>query len=623
MEFASTLGSARRVAGRTIVLIVALVAALLFSTLANLTPTARAGQVSSEPLKAVVVVGPFSELTSDALADAEAIADAAEAQGMEVTRIFHPEATWSRVVDAANGANLFVYLGHGNGWPSPYPPFQEDTKDGLGLNYPDPDMRGAYQTKYYGANKIREQIRFAPNAVVILNMSCYTAGHGEQYMPMPSRSLALERVDNFASGFLASGAGVVAALEYQWIPDVVNALADEHVTMDGLFRMNFEPSFRKDGWPHPYGGWVGWDPTYSDSVRTPGARILMDPHPTESYRRAITGNLGMTTDEWAGTGSGGDTDAPVVSNLLGVQSPDTLPGGELGPVVFTPNGDGMSDSVTFNHTVSEPSYLDVEVTDADSGERMRRFATWTDGGDSSTVWDGKDNDGDNVREGRYDVSVTPKDRAGNEGAAQSVRVRAYTTMKSLGASPGFFFSADGDSLAQTSTLSVTLTRQATLSWNLVDAQGALVRTFLTDANRNAGNVSMTWDGKDSTGAYAPNGMYTQVVTAVTDAGTYSHSLTLRLMPFKINAKEWSGPAGTKVAFKINSAEPLTGWPRIEVRQPGLPMYTGYPLRYSAKKFKTTITFRSGGQPGPVQIRVIGNDTAGGSQRQTVWFELTE
>ena len=38
------------------------------------------------------------------------------------------------VEPALQGASIVVYYGHGNGWPSPYTPFQEDTKDGLGLN---------------------------------------------------------------------------------------------------------------------------------------------------------------------------------------------------------------------------------------------------------------------------------------------------------------------------------------------------------------------------------------------------------------------------------------------------------------------------------------------------------
>ena len=51
-----------------------------------------------------------------------------------MVKLFTPNATWPAVKAAAQGASVFVYLGHGNGWPSIYPPFQTVTKDGLGLD---------------------------------------------------------------------------------------------------------------------------------------------------------------------------------------------------------------------------------------------------------------------------------------------------------------------------------------------------------------------------------------------------------------------------------------------------------------------------------------------------------
>ena len=112
------------------------------------------------PKRAVIVVGPVGSSTTKYKEKGNAIAVAAAARGMEVTTIFTPNAVWADVVAAATGADLFVYLGHGNGWPSPNPPFQEDTKDGLGLN----PSRGTDNTttKYYGANKLRESIKLAP-----------------------------------------------------------------------------------------------------------------------------------------------------------------------------------------------------------------------------------------------------------------------------------------------------------------------------------------------------------------------------------------------------------------------------------------------------------------------------
>ena len=43
--------------------------------------------------------------------------------GAAVIELYSPYATWSKVKAAAQGANLLIYLGHGNGYPSPYGAF--------------------------------------------------------------------------------------------------------------------------------------------------------------------------------------------------------------------------------------------------------------------------------------------------------------------------------------------------------------------------------------------------------------------------------------------------------------------------------------------------------------------
>ena len=73
-------------------------------------------------------------------------------------------------------------MGHGNGWPSPYPPFQTLTKDGLGLN-PTAGTDNS-TTKYYGESYI-DDVALAPNAVVILGHLCYSAGNSEGGDPEP------------------------------------------------------------------------------------------------------------------------------------------------------------------------------------------------------------------------------------------------------------------------------------------------------------------------------------------------------------------------------------------------------------------------------------------------------
>ncbi|CAN5519141.1 hypothetical protein BH24CHL8_BH24CHL8_06810 [soil metagenome] len=617
------LGYAREAALRTFLIVAALAAILVVSTAGNFTATVRAAEEPAAPLKAVIIVGPTGGSTTEYLSEGELFADQAEAAGMAVDRVFHPYATWSAVKSATEGANLVVYFGHGNGWPSPYAPFQEDTKDGFGLN--GSAGGSAYSTTYYGANKVRASMRLAPNAVVFLYRACYSAGNGEAGQPVPTESVALQRVDNFASGFLSpevGGSAVFAFWKKQFV-DFAAQLMTPGLTMEGILRVK---SAKLSSYPSS--GWVGDSPVYSESERTPGSQLLLDPRgdtpSTRDYSRAVSGELAMTTDTWRGdapeVGYEDDVVAPEVTSLAGVQASDTQPAGDSAPPTFTPNGDGISDTMTLDHVLSEPAYLQFVIRDAD-GTAVRRFTSWSEGDEGSSIWDGKDDDGAFVPEGRYVVNVTPKDRATNLGLEVSAPVKVLKSMKSPKAKPALFFARDGDSLSASTTLTVTLEQAATLSWQVVDASGLPVRALLTEQLTSVGPQVVVWDGRDELGSYVPNGVYTAIVTATTEAGTYSHRLTVRVMPFNVTAPVWSAPAGTTVTFTIKSAEPLTGWPRIEIRQPGLPMYTAYPIKYSTKHFKFTVTFKSGGDPGPVRIKILGTDTGGGTQRSVSVFTL--
>ncbi len=274
-------------------LLVSLIAVVAAGTLTVVSPAEQALGATRAP-RAVIIVGPSSGSTGEYLAEGRLFAKQAERAGMRVTRVFHPRATWARVRPALQGANLVVYLGHGNGWPSPYAPFQEDTKNGFALNRYEGASR--YSHAYYGGDVIRRQVRLAPNAVVILYRACYAAGNGEGWHRIPSQRVALKRVDNFAAAFLHRNvrAGVVMAFgPKQWV-NFPAALMRPGRTMNQIFRI---PS-AKPGWR--MSGWLGRHDVYRQSRRSPGAKIHLDVHAVVGYERAITGDLGLTTRQWAG-----------------------------------------------------------------------------------------------------------------------------------------------------------------------------------------------------------------------------------------------------------------------------------------------------------------------------------
>ena len=131
--------------------------------------------------KVAIIVGATHGTTPSYRRDADEIYAEAIKYTPNVVRVYSPNATWKRVKAAVDGASIIVYLGHGNGWPSPYtfdPLFS--TKDGFGLNK---DLnhngkRSDYELKYYGEPYI-ENLNPAPNAVVLLFHLCYASGNSE------------------------------------------------------------------------------------------------------------------------------------------------------------------------------------------------------------------------------------------------------------------------------------------------------------------------------------------------------------------------------------------------------------------------------------------------------------
>jgi flagellar hook assembly protein FlgD len=550
------------------------------------------------PLKAVFIVGPAGSQTSADLADANELANIAAAAGMDVRRVFHPHATWAAVMANIQGANLVYYAGHGYGWPSPYTAtLTEARQNGVGLN--SYDGSGVNTYTYYGANVVRANWVLAPNAIVFLNHDCYTAGNGEPGMAIPGWDVARQRVDNFAAGFLAVGAKTVFALSYQRFTKILNSMLTGTVdkTMEELFRI---PGAK----PTPVWGWIGADPRKFDSVRTPGAKNFMDPSLSEGFLRAVSGDLNMKVSDWKrGTGDGS---APALNSFAAQSSAQTFGSSET--AFFTPNGDGVTDTMALKFTVDKEAFVDMVVRNS-NGDVVRTLTGWSPGGAGSANWDGRNSSGQFVADGGFTVTATPRNRAGSEGNTRTTDVNVFTTMKSPSVAPAHFYASDGDSLASQSNMKVTLQAPAKLWWKVVDKNGSVVRTFVNGVDSSAGQQTATWDGKDNAGNYVADGTYYSVTTTETSAGTYYHSLPIDMKAFRLTtAALMPLKKGAKVKFYVYTAEPLSARPKVRVTWPGLAPKTFSTSAVAGGGYSVAITMPATAQSGQVQFRVQGTDT---------------
>ena len=237
-------------------------------------------------IKVVVVVGPVGSKTTEYRNSGKYYAQLARSYGASVTEIYSPNATWSRVKSAAQGANLLIYLGHGNGYPSPYGAFQRYTKDGLGLNAA--ANSGNSNTKYYGEYYIDRDIQMAKNAVVILNRLCYASGNSEWGSANPTKATAIKRVDNYGAGFLRAGAKAVFAEGIYSVAHQIRALFKSNMNMNNILMTHPSAKDNRD--------------FYFYSSRTPGARAHLDPPQAGKYWRSVIGSLALTATQWRAGG---------------------------------------------------------------------------------------------------------------------------------------------------------------------------------------------------------------------------------------------------------------------------------------------------------------------------------
>jgi hypothetical protein len=264
---ASSHRSARLVAFPILALVIA-----LGGISASATPAAAAS------VKVVIVVGPVESSTAHYKSAAKSYAKQARSYGAQVIEIYSPNATWARVKAAAKGANIFIYLGHGNGHPSPYGAFYSDRKDGLGLNKT--AGHGNSNVKYYGEKYVKASLALAKNSVVILNHLCYASGNSEPGRALPSKATAKKRADNYAAGFLRAGARTVFATGKGSASWLVRSLLTTDLTMGQIFKA--DPSFTGTR-----------DFTFA-SARTNTFTVWMDPYAAKKYYHSMVGRPNMS-----------------------------------------------------------------------------------------------------------------------------------------------------------------------------------------------------------------------------------------------------------------------------------------------------------------------------------------
>ncbi|WP_304222681.1 FlgD immunoglobulin-like domain containing protein [Gracilinema caldarium] len=176
--------------------------------------------------------------------------------------------------------------------------------------------------------------------------------------------------------------------------------------------------------------------------------------------------------------------------------------------IFSPNGDGNLDTVTFTISAEGSATWTASIVDFE-GNTVRQYA-WKEAIPATLVWDGKDGGNMLVRDGSYRLFLEGTDLAGNKSTAMSnpVRLDARTPSAAI-TSDLLAFAPNGDGFADSVQIRLVTAFSDGISRLQVavkDRNGAIIRRFITGSTLSQSSQYL-WDGTADNGTIAPDGEY--------------------------------------------------------------------------------------------------------------------
>ncbi|MFW5849756.1 MAG: FlgD immunoglobulin-like domain containing protein [Spirochaetota bacterium] len=197
--------------------------------------------------------------------------------------------------------------------------------------------------------------------------------------------------------------------------------------------------------------------------------------------------------------------------------------------LFSPNGDGNLDTVTFFNEASREQRWRGVIIDAD-GASVRTWR-WTAIPEQRIVWNGRRDDGRLASDGRYTYVLATEDAAGNIGSSEPVVVEIDTSEGEIGLRAEFeAFSPNSDGVRDRQRLFLRVDREDEVARYRVDItseDGDSVRTF---EGRGEVADNVVWNGGlGTTGRRVPDGVYRARLETVFENGVELEAQTARFV----------------------------------------------------------------------------------------------
>ncbi len=306
----------------------------------------------------------------------------------------------------------------------------------------------------------------------------------------------------------------------------------------------------------------------------------------------------------AATDRAGNAGAAQIDNII-VDTRPTPVQLSIDISYFSPNGDGVKDTVTFQLGV--PVATGIEkwslIIKDDKGAARRTFAgTVTIPG--SVTWDGKDDAGTALPEGAYTGTLTVQYVNGKNPSADSPVVTIDVTPPRAAAKAEYdVFSPNGDGNKDTVQIFQDTSEELFWTGTIRNSANKDVKTLVW---RGRADDKWVWDGKGDDGSLLPDGTYVYTLTSTDRAGNTGASAPISIRidtestPVRVSADpQYFSPNGDSVKDKVRII-------------PSLRVTTGvdtWTFRVRDAKGNTVRTF-TGRSKAPDEVAWDGIDDAG-------------
>jgi len=184
--------------------------------------------------------------------------------------------------------------------------------------------------------------------------------------------------------------------------------------------------------------------------------------------------------------------------------------------LFSPDGDGQSDSIVINQSSSEEVVFNGSIMNAEGDVVWSK--AWSKTLDSFE-WDGTDDSGNRLADGNYYYSVTGSDKAGNETqvTVRGIQIDTAPTPVYLTASQGYIKAGETDSQRMQTFAAVVPNSSGIASWifSIKDENGRVVHD---ESGLSAVPDGFIWNGTDDSNRPV-EGVFKGFLTVVYNKGS--------------------------------------------------------------------------------------------------------